>query len=100
MEIASRKNFGRKPSAPILPETMSKAVEDLMRMPMVDVPTFKTLFRVSAQIGYRAAQEGRFGAVKIGNQYRFPSAPLREALGLPASPILAPAPTAHIHEAA
>lgn len=82
METASRNRTGRRPGSSASATSMSEAVRDLMDAPMVGVPTFKTLFRVSTQSGYRAAQEGRFGALKIGGQYRFPSAPLREALGL------------------
>ena len=55
---------------------------------------------IGLQSAYREAQAGNFGIFRVDNLFRVPTASLREALHLPATPILAPASTEHAAEAA
>lgn len=77
---------GRKPTAPIAPEVMDQALRELMNLPWIEVATLATVLRIGLAGAYREVAAGRFGAFKVGNLYRVPTAPIREALGLPTTP--------------
>ncbi len=74
---------GRKPSVPVSPDAMKTALGDLSSHPTIEVRTFAVLWGVSSQTAYAAARSGQFGAVRLGGQFRFPSAIVSDALGLP-----------------
>ena len=83
MSEASQSNrTGRKPSVGVSPDAMRNALNELASLPTIEVKTFGTLFRVGLNTAYAAAREARFGAVQLGGQYRFPSAVVRDALGI------------------
>jgi len=91
-----RTSAGRRPSSPVSPEMMVRAVGDVMSKPWIEVATLATLLKVGLPTAYREAREGRFGAFRVGAQFRIPSAGVRSVLGLTAAPI----PVAHPAEAA
>jgi hypothetical protein len=74
---------GRRPGVTVSTEALQKALADLASLPTIEVRTASVLFRVGVHAAYAAAREGRFGAMRFGNQFRFPSARIREALGMP-----------------
>ena len=65
------------------PEAVRRALFEVMSSPWVDVIVMSTALGVGRNVGYGEAKKGRFGAFKVGGQYRVPTAPLREALHLP-----------------
>ncbi|MHB2208647.1 helix-turn-helix domain-containing protein [Methylobacterium sp. CM6257] len=61
--------------------------EDIMRVltePTVDVELAGRVLGISRKTAYRARETGEIPSIKIGRQYRVPTAKLREMLGLPA----------------
>ena len=68
------------------PEAVKRALFEVMSAPWVDVIVMSTALGVGRNVGYGEAKKGRFGAFKVGGQYRVPTAALREALRLPAVP--------------
>lgn len=81
-ESTQSNRTGRKPSTPISREAVELALYEVMTRPWVEVSTMQTVLGVSHQSAYREAQAGRFGAFRVGNLYRVPTAPLREILHL------------------
>lgn len=91
---------GRGPAIPVSSEMRDKAMRELMTAPVIEPATLSVVLDVGLQAALREAAAGRFGAFKIGRIYKIPTPQVREALGLPASPILAPASADHAREAA
>lgn len=96
--MARGERTGRK--RPDDPEAVKQALERIMTRPTVDVLTLSTATGAGRNQIYAEAQAGRWGAFRIGAVFHFPTAVVREALHLPASPILAPASHEHAAEAA
>ena len=59
------KTAGRRPSVPVSPKAMARAVDDVTRSPWIEVTTDATLFGVGLPSVYRDAREGRFGASRL-----------------------------------
>ncbi|MCJ2116555.1 helix-turn-helix domain-containing protein [Methylobacterium sp. J-001] len=60
--------------------------DDIMRVltePTVDVELAGRVLGISRKTAYRARETGEIPSIKIGRQYRVPTAKLREMLGLP-----------------
>lgn len=60
--------------------------DDIMRVltePTVDVELAGRVLGISRKTAYRARESGEIPSIKIGRQYRVPTAKLREMLGLP-----------------
>ena len=87
-EKGSRKRGdNRGTGIPNDPASVQKALDEIRSAGTVDVFVMSTALGIGKNVGYRQAQEGRFGAFKVGAQFRVPTAPLREALRLsPAAP--------------
>ena len=69
------------------PEAVKQAIAKVMTAPWVDVVEMSTALGVGRNVGYDEAKKGRFGAFKVGGQYRVPTAALREALRLTPAPV-------------
>ncbi len=95
-----RKTAGRRVTPPISPEAWGRAVHEVMTVPLIEPATLSVVLDIGLQAAYREAASGRFGAFKIGRVYKIPTPALREALGLSAAPVLAPASTDHAATAA
>ena len=67
-------------------ESVKRALAEIATAPWVTADTMSTALKIGKNTGYALAREGRFGAFKVGAQFRVPCAPLREALHLPPAP--------------
>ncbi len=99
-EAPQANRTGRGPSVPTSSEARDRAMRELMTAPVIEAATVSALFDIGLQAALREAREGRWGAFKIGRGYRFPSPPVREALGLPSVPVMGPTSTDHTSQAA
>lgn len=62
------------------------AGDDIMRVltqPTVDVAVAARVLGIGKNAAYRAREAGDIPSIKVGRQYRVPTAKLREMLGLP-----------------
>ncbi|MBE7197221.1 MAG: helix-turn-helix domain-containing protein [Parafilimonas terrae] len=62
------------------------AANDIMRVltePTVDVAVAARVLGIGLNAAYRAREAGDIPSIKVGGQYRIPTAKLREMLGLP-----------------
>lgn len=60
--------------------------DDIMRVltePTVDVALAGRVLGIGKNAAYRAREAGDIPSIKVGGQYRVPTAKLREMLGLP-----------------
>ena len=85
--ISRKAGLGLGQGIPDSPEAVKQALAEVMSAPWVDVQIMSTALGIGRNTGYREAQEGRFGAFKVGGQYRVPTAALREALRLTPAPV-------------
>lgn len=83
-KISRKAGFGLGQGVSDRPDDVRRALAEVMTAPTVDVLVMATVLGIGRNVGYRQAQAGRFNAFKVGGQYRIPTAPLREALGLKA----------------
>lgn len=70
------------------------AANDILKVltePTVDVAVAARVLGIGKNAAYRAREAGDIPSIKVGGQYRVPTAKLREMLGLP---MQSPAPKA------
>lgn len=65
---------------------MSEDIMKVLTQPTVEVAVAARVLGISKNAAYRAREAGEIPALKLGGQYRVPTAKLREMLGLPAHP--------------
>ncbi|AWB26208.1 DNA-binding protein (plasmid) [Methylobacterium currus] len=65
---------------------MSDDLDKLLSQAMVGPALAFRVLNISPSAGYRALASGEIPNVKVGGQYRVPTAKLREMLGLSAAP--------------
>lgn len=63
---------------------MVQDIRSVLSAPTVDVPTVGQALGVGRAAVYAAIRSGDIPSIRVGRQYRVPSAKLREMLGLPA----------------
>ncbi|CAO4183350.1 helix-turn-helix domain-containing protein [Methylorubrum aminovorans] len=63
---------------------MSDDIMAVLTNPTVDVVLAGRVLGIGKNAAYSAARDGSLPSIKIGGQYRVPTAKLREMLGLPA----------------
>ncbi len=61
---------------------MSSDLAQVLTQPTVDIEVAARVLGVGRSAAYRARRDGEIPSVKIGRQYRVPTAKLREMLGL------------------
>ncbi|KAB1072176.1 helix-turn-helix domain-containing protein [Methylobacterium planeticum] len=61
---------------------MSNDVMQVLTQPTVDVVLAGRILGIGKNAAYKAREAGDIPSIKIGGQYRVPSAKLREMLGL------------------
>ncbi|MGU3541036.1 helix-turn-helix domain-containing protein [Methylobacterium sp. A54F] len=69
---------------------MGDDIMEVLTKPTVDVALAGRVLGIGKNAAYRAREAGDIPSIKIGGQYRVPTAKLREMLGLPPSPPQAP----------
>ena len=62
---------------------MSDDIMQVLTSPTVDVALAGRVLGVGRNTAYKAVRDGSLPAVRVGAQYRVPTAKLREMLGLP-----------------
>lgn len=65
---------------------MSKDIMRLLDEPTIDVALAGKVLGIGKNAAYRAREAGDIPSIKVGGQYRVPTAKLREMLGLPTYP--------------
>ncbi|WP_246101901.1 helix-turn-helix domain-containing protein [Methylobacterium terricola] len=68
------------------------AADDILKVltePTVDVALAARVLGIGKNAAYRAREAGDIPSIKVGGQYRVPSAKLREMLGIKPEPIAA-----------
>lgn len=63
---------------------MSEDIMQVLTKPTVDVVLAGRVLGIGKNAAYKAREAGDIPSIKIGGQYRVPTAKLREMLGLPA----------------
>ena len=63
---------------------MGSDILAVLTNPTVDVALAGRVLGIGKNAAYRAREAGDIPSIKVGGQYRVPSARLREMLGLPA----------------
>ena len=86
-KISRKVGFGLGQGIPDDPESVKRALDEIASVPWVTADTMSTALKIGKNTGYSLVKEGRFGAFKVGAQYRVPTAPLREALHLPSASV-------------
>ena len=64
---------------------MSEDVRRLLAEPTIDVVLAGRILGISKNAAYRAREAGDIPSIKLGGQYRVPTAKLREMLGIPSA---------------
>jgi len=64
------------------PRSKGSDLEQLLTKATVDVALAGRLLGIGKNAAYRAREVGDIPSIKVGGQYRVPTAPLREKLGL------------------
>lgn len=62
------------------------AISEIMTKFTVDVPTAGCALRIGRNASYKAREAGDIPSIKVGGQWRVPTAPLRRMLGLEEAP--------------
>lgn len=65
---------------------MSNDIMAVLTNPTVDVVLAGRVLGIGKNAAYKAREAGEIPSIKVGGQYRVPTAKLREMLGLPAQP--------------
>ena len=65
---------------------MSDDISEVLTAATVDVVLAGRVLGVSRNTAYKAVRDGSLPAIRVGTQYRVPTAKLREMLGLPPQP--------------
>jgi len=73
---------------------MSDDMQEVMTQPTVDVVLAGRVLGIGKSAAYRARETGDIPSIKVGGQWRVPTAKLREMLGLPQHPRSHTAPIA------
>lgn len=63
---------------------MSNDIMAVLTNPTVDVVLAGRVLGIGKNAAYKAREAGEIPSIKVGGQYRVPTAKLREMLGLPA----------------
>ncbi|CAO4195753.1 helix-turn-helix domain-containing protein [Methylorubrum extorquens] len=65
---------------------MGNDIMAVLTNPTVDVVLAGRVLGIGKNAAYKAREAGEIPSIKVGGQYRVPTAKLREMLGLPAHP--------------
>lgn len=82
-------SVSRTASAGARAEASQADIAELMSEPTVNVGLAGRVLKISRNTIYKAVRNGEIPTVRIGAQYRVPSAKLREMLGIKPEPIAA-----------
>ncbi|GEP06773.1 helix-turn-helix domain-containing protein [Methylobacterium oxalidis] len=65
---------------------MGNDIIQVLTQPTVDVVLAGRVLGIGKNAAYKAREAGEIPSIKVGGQYRVPTAKLREMLGLPLRP--------------